>query len=91
MLGPKGLAVQSKEAICPKKVGITGLLKLQNLGDPYAKLWLWPKVTVAHRDKTLAQIENTCTNHKTLAQIRKHLHKLQNTCTNYKTIEDLRA
>ena len=41
---------------------------------------LYSKFTVAHRDKTLAQIENTCINHKTLAQIentctiRKHLH-----------------
>ena len=47
------------------------------------------KTTVAHRDKTLAQIENTCTNHKTLAQIIKHLQKLQNTCTNYKTLAQI--
>ena len=45
--------------------------------------------TVAHRDKTLAQIENTYTNHKTLAQIIQHLHKSQNTCTNHKTLAQI--
>ena len=38
--------------------------------------------TVAHRDKTLPQIQNTSTNHKTLPQI-------QNTSTNYKTLPQI--
>ena len=37
---------------------------------------------VAHRDKTLAQIQNTSTNSKTLTQI-------QNTSTNHKTLAQI--
>ena len=51
--------------------------------------------TVAHKDKTLPEIQNTSTNHKTLPEIQntstnhKTLPVIQNTSTNHKTLPQI--